>query len=133
MASCYYSLHCYFSMYIASFPGPTQLPSLGVRKSSTGEDLVSFLTLWAASRRVCELGKLVANSRLYLWGLKVTCWLKHWTVDRKVQGSSPTCSRDLFLFWVHSALPQKLSRRFTFVSFGGDIKPSVPGNPLKLA
>ena len=40
---------------------------------------------------------------------------------------------NLFLFWVHSALPQKLSRRFTFVSFGGDIKPSVPGNPLKLA
>ena len=23
--------------------------------------------------------------------------------------------------------------RFTFMSFGGDIKPSVPGNPLKLA
>ena len=30
-----------------------------------------------------------------------------------------------------SALPQKLSRRFAFVSFGGDIKPSVLGNPLK--
>ena len=48
-------------------------------------------------------------------------------------GSSPTCSRDLFLFRVYSALPQKLSRRFTFVSFGRDIKPSVLGNPLKLA
>ena len=45
---------------------------------------------------------------------------------------SPTCSRDLFLFRVHSALPQELSR-FTFMSFGGDIKPSVPENPLKLA
>ena len=65
-------------------PRPHQLPSLGVRKSSTGEDLVSFLTLWAASRRVCEQGKLVANNRLYLWGLKVTCWLKHWTADGKV-------------------------------------------------
>ena len=64
----------------------------------------------------------------------VAYWLKHWTVDRKVQGSSPTtCSKDLFLFWVHSALPQKLSRRFSFVSFGGDVKPLVPGNPLKLA
>ena len=38
----------------------------------------------------------------------------------------------IFLFWVHSALPQKLSR-FSFPSFGGDIKLSVPGNPLKLA
>ena len=28
---------------------------------------------------------------------------------------------------------QKLSRRFSFSSFGGDVKPSVPGNPLKLA
>ena len=26
----------------------------------------------------------------------------------------------------------QLSRRFFFVSFGGDITPSVPGNPLKL-
>ena len=66
-------------------------------------------------------------------GLLVAYWLKHWTVDRKVQGSSPTCSRDLFLFWVHSALLQKLSRGFSFASFGGNVKPSVPGNPLKLA
>ena len=29
--------------------------------------------------------------------------------------------------------PQKMCRRFTFVSFGGDIKPSVPRNPLILA
>ena len=54
-------------------------------------------------------------------------------LDCGSKSSSPTCNRDLFLFWGHSALPQKLSRRFTFVSFGGDIKPSVPGNPLKLA
>ena len=82
-------------------------------------------------------------------GLKVAYWLKHWTADQKVKGSSPTCSRDLFLSWVHSALPQQLSRalpqqlsralpqqlsrRFTFVSFGGDIKLLVPGNPLILA
>ena len=31
---------------------------------------------------------------------------------------------------VYSGLPHKLSRRF---SFGGDIKPVVLGNPLKLA
>ena len=61
---------------------------------------------------------------MYAVVMQVAYWLKHWTADRKVQGSSPTCSRDLVLFWVHSALPQKLSRRFTFVSFGGDIKPS---------
>ena len=66
-------------------------------------------------------------------GLLVAYWLKHWTTDRKIQGSSPTSSRDLFLFWVHSALPQKLGRRFSFASFEGDIKPSVSGNPLKLA
>ena len=60
-------------------------------------------------------------------------WLKHWTMDRKIQGSSPTSSRDLFLLWVHSALPQKLSRRFSFSSFGGDVKLLVPGNPIKLA
>ena len=79
-------------------------------------------------------------------GLKVAYWLKHWTVDQKVQGSSPTWSRDLFLFWMHSALPQKLSERFTFMSFGGDIKPSVylhvfwrghqavgPGETLKIS
>ena len=54
----------------------------------------------------------------------VAYWLKHWTTDRKIQGSSPTCSRDLFLFWVHSALPQKLSRRFSFASFGVDVKVS---------
>ena len=59
--------------------------------------------------------------------------VKALTMDRKIQGSSPTSSRDLFLFWVHSALPQKLSRRFSFASFGGDVKPSVLGNPLKLA
>ena len=28
---------------------------------------------------------------------------------------------------------QKLSRRFSFVSFGGDVKPLVLGNLLKLA
>ena len=53
--------------------------------------------------------------------------------DWKIQGSSPTCRRDLFLFWVHSTLPQKLSRRFSFASFGGDVKPLVPGNPFILA
>ena len=52
-----------------------------------------------------------------LWWLLVAYWLKHWTVDRKVQGSSPTSSIDLFLFWMHSALPQKLSKRFSFASF----------------
>ena len=30
----------------------------------------------------------------------VAYWLKHWIADWKVQGSSPTSSRDLFLFWV---------------------------------
>ena len=38
-----------------------------------------------------------------------------------------------FLLWVHSVLPQKLSRTFFFTSFRGDIKLSVLGNPLKLA
>ena len=87
---------------------------------------------WVAVEWPC-LSVTAKTKVTHLRGLKVAYWLKHWTADQKVQGSSPTCSRDLFLFWVHSALPQKLSRRFTFVSFRGDIKPSVPGNPLKLA
>lgn len=31
--------------------------------------------------------------------LLVAYWLKYWTVGRKVSGSSPTCSRDFFLFF----------------------------------
>ena len=51
----------------------------------------------------------------------VAYWLKHWTADRKVQGFSPTCNRDI---------PGALSPTpNTFMSFGGDIKPSVQGTP----
>ena len=39
---------------------------------------------------------------------------------------SPHCPR------VHSALPQKMRRCFT-TSFGGDVKPSVPGDLARLA
>ena len=61
--------------------------------------------------------------------LLVAYWFKHWTKDQKVQGSSPS-SKDLVLFfWVHSALPQKMSRRFSFASFRRDVKPSVPETP----
>ena len=56
---------------------------------------------------------------------------KHWTTDRKVKGSSPTSSRDLFLFWVHSALPQKL-RRIFFTSFEGTLS-RQPREPLKIS
>ena len=43
---------------------------------------------------------------------------KRWTVGRKkVPGSSPTCSSDLSLFWVHSAPPKyKLSFAFLRVN-----------------
>ena len=67
---------------------------------------------WAIGVQHCLTWLLVTLER-------VAYWLKHWSADWKVQGSNPTCSRDLFLFWVHTALSQKLSRRFTFVSFGG--------------
>ena len=53
------------------------------------------------------------------------------TVDQQIQGSSLTCNRDLFLSWVYSALPQNLTRRFSFVSFRADVNQSVPENPLK--
>ena len=72
-------------------------------------------SVYSARSNLWEHCKLAVQLRLL-----VTYWLKHWTTDRKVQGSSPTSSRDLFLFWVHSALPQKLSRRFSFASFIGD-------------
>ena len=55
------------------------------------------------------------------------------TMPTVTQFRTMLTGRDLFHFWVHSALPQKLSRRFTFVSFGGDIKLLVPGNPLKIS
>ena len=64
-----------------------------------------------------------------IWGLKVAYWLKHWTADRKVQGSSPTCSRDLFLFWVHSALPQKLSRGLPSCPSEGTLSRRSRGTP----
>ena len=38
------------------------------------------------------------------------------TVDQQIQDSSLTCNRDLFLSWVNSALPQNLTRRFSFAS-----------------
>ena len=73
------------------------------------------------------------DGKFYIWvqyqELKVAYWVKHWTAHRKVQGSSPTCSRDSFLFRVHSALPQKLSRRFTFMSFRGTVSCSSRGTP----
>ena len=49
------------------------------------------------------------------------------TVDQKVQDSSPTCSRDLFLFWVHSTL--KLSRRFFLTSVMGKLSHGSRGIP----
>ena len=50
-------------------------------------------------------------------GLLVAYWLKHWTTDQKIQGSSPTSSTDLFLFWVHSALPHVLLIFYFFLIF----------------
>ena len=121
--------HLSFALFTwQKIPGSPRLHNFNVRVPKRGS--------LGTRRTVTFPSKASAHCTTY-WhhlltrGLKVAYWLKHWTVDQKVQGSSPTCSRDLFLFWVHSALPQKLNRRFTFMSFGGDIK--VPGNPLKLA
>jgi len=53
----------------------------------------------------------------------VAKWLKRWTADLQVPGFGPTFNRDYFSSgYVHSALTQKLRRRVTFMSFGGDIK-----------
>ena len=57
--------------------------------------------------------------------------VKALTVDQQIQESSLTCNRDLFLSWVNSALPQNLTRRFSFASFRADVNQSVPENPLK--
>ena len=122
----------------------SQVLTNGIANTPTGYSLICLNSVSLALQQVVALPYRKTawagpGTRLHStifnipWGLKVAYWLKHWTADRKVQDSSPTCSRDLFLFWVHSALPQKLSRRFTFVSFGGDIKPSISGNPLILA
>ena len=57
-------------------------------------------------------------------GLLVAYLLKHWTVDQNAPGSD-LLAREILFFWVHSALPKKLSRRFSFASFRGNIKLSV--------
>ena len=43
-------------------------------------------------------------------------------------GSGPTGNRDFFSSGYTQPWPKKLRRRVTFVSFGGDIKPLVPGD-----
>ena len=71
------------------------------------------------------------------WWALVVSWLQTRALDLESQGSSPTSVRDFFLFplcltsmpW---ALLHQMRRCFT-VSFGGDVKPSVPGDQARLA
>ena len=63
--------------------------------------------------------------RLLDWaeaGLLVAYWLKQ--IERSRVPVPLAAEIYVFLFWVHSDLPQKLSR-FSFASFGGDNKLSV--------
>ena len=55
-------------------------------------------------------------------GLLVAYWLKQ--IERSRVPVPLAAEIYVFLFWVHSDLPQKLSR-FSFASFGGDIRLSV--------
>ena len=40
--------------------------------------------------------------------LTSVCLVKHWTADWRIQGSSPTCNGDGFLFEAHLAPSQKI-------------------------
>ena len=56
----------------------------------------------------------------------VAKWLKRWTADLEVQVLALLTTGIFSLQGTLSPDPKKLRRRVTFVSFGGDIKPSVP-------
>ena len=60
---------------------------------------IAIYTLLNLSRSSKCLSQIVSPQLKILGGLLVAYWLKHWTVhvDCKVQGSSPTSNRHLFL------------------------------------
>ena len=69
-------------------------------------------------------------------GCFVAKWLKCWTVDLEVPGSSPTRQQG-FSYLVYSALPPNVRRCIPesvyTASFGGDVKQLVPEYWLVLA
>ena len=70
----------------------------------------------------------------------VAKWLKRWTTDSGVPGSSPTIATGIFHLGVYSALPKKVSRCSLKVlppevytaSFRQDVKPLVPGDLVEI-
>ena len=54
-------------------------------------------------------------------------------LDCGLKGPGFQSHLQMFLFWVHSALPQKLSRIFSFLSFRGYVNPPILETLLKLA
>ena len=54
-------------------------------------------------------------------------------LDCRLKGPGFQSHLQMFLFWVHSALPQKLSRIFSFLSFRGYVNPPILETLLKLA
>jgi len=66
----------------------------------------------------------------------VAKWLKHWTTDQGSQVPALLEKQGFFHLGVYSAQPKKVSRCILKVfsqevctaSFGGDVKPLVPGD-----
>ena len=93
---------------------------LSIHREGRPGDVLAFLTGQE------EVEKTVAELRLASLLLLTYCVLRlKLDVPINIDNSSSTSSRDLFIFWVHSVLPQKLSTRFFFTSFGGTLKISL--------
>ena len=86
---------------------------------------ISELALMTFQRQELWIQYYEITHRLLDWaeaGLLVAYWLKQ--IERSRVPVPLAAEIYVFLFWVHSDLPQKLSR-FSFASFGGDNKLSV--------
>ena len=98
---------------------------LSIHREGRPGDVLAFLTgQEEVEKTVAELRLATITSILLLTYCVLRLKLDV-SIYSNVDNSSSTSSRDLFLFWVHSALPQKLSRRFFFTSFGGTLKISL--------
>ena len=58
--------------------------------------------------------------------------LKCWAADLEVPGSGPISNRDLSLQGTLSPDPKIEEKGYTFVSFGGEIKPLVSGDLVQI-
>ena len=68
-----------------------------------------------------------------LSGVLVACWLKCWPAIERLQVQAPLRYRLFFAYEYTQSYTLKNEEVFITASFGGDVKPSVPGSWLILA